>query len=98
MDEVRIHRRKRVAYVNGVPHRLTPEEYDLMTALGIMDNRLASYEVLLDVMNEGKAKSRDDMNALRLRIGRMRLKIGPEVLICKREFGYILSGDVRFIG
>ena len=93
MDEVRIHRKRRTVYVNGIPHKLSQEEYDLVTAMGIMDNRLAPYDVLLDVMNDGRS-----MNALRLSVGRLRLKVGPQVLECKREFGYILSGDVRFIG
>jgi DNA-binding response OmpR family regulator len=98
MDEIRIHRRKRVTYVNGSPVKLTQEEYDLMTTLGIMDNRLVPTDVLLDVMCEGRVQIPADKVVLLGKVYRLRKKIGPEVIRSKFDLGYILSGDVQFIG
>ncbi len=98
MDEIRIHRRKRVAYVNGIPHRLTQEEYDLMTALGIMDNRLVPTDVLLDVMCEGREQIPADKVVLLGKVYRLRKRFGPDVIRNSRGYGYVLAGDVRFIG
>lgn len=88
---IRIHRSKPVVYVEGKPVKLTRREHLLLTVLGMMDNKLVAYDVLLDVVP-------DNLNALRLRVGRLKQKVGPDSLVCKREFGYILSGNVRFCG
>src|SRR5690242_14588091 len=98
MDEVRIHRRKRVAYVNGIPHRLSQEEYELITTLGIMDNRLVPHDVLLDVMCEGREKIPADKVVLLGKVCRLRKKIGQDVIRNSHGLGYVLAGDVQFIG
>lgn len=97
MEEIRIHRQKRVVYVNGIPHRLTEEEYNLMVTLGIMDNRLVTTDVLLDVMCEGRVQIPADRDVLMTKVSRLRKRVGP-ALQNHRGRGYMLSGNVQFYG
>lgn len=98
MDEIRIHRKKRVVYVNGTPAKLSQGDYDLITAFGVSDNRLVPHEVLLDVMCEGRVQIPADKYLLQVKVSKLRKRLGADVLQNCRGQGYVLSGDVRFVG
>lgn len=93
-----IHRQERVVYVNGKPVELTRAEHSLLVTLGMMSNRLAPYDLILDIMCEGRVQIPADKEALISQIGKLRKKIGPDVVQTVKGNGYILSGDVRFVG
>jgi DNA-binding response OmpR family regulator len=93
-----IHRSRPLVFVNGAPIRLTPNEHILLTALGMLDNKNASHDVLLDVVCEGRVRIDADMTVLRSRIARLRRKVGQSHIQNNHGQGYILVGDVQFIG
>jgi DNA-binding response OmpR family regulator len=98
MDEIKIHRRKRVVYVNGSPVKLSKDEYELMTTLGIMGNHLVPTDILMDVMCEGQTQIPADKTVLQGKMWRLRKKMATDVLKNSRDLGYVLQGDVQFIG
>jgi DNA-binding response OmpR family regulator len=98
MDEIKIHRRKRVVYVNGSPVKLSRDEYELMTTLGIMGNHLVPTDILMDVMCEGRVQIPADKYLLQVKVSKLRKKMVTDVLKNSRGLGYVLQGDVQFIG
>jgi DNA-binding response OmpR family regulator len=95
---LRIDRRRPLVRIGKRAVRLTKAEYELITALGMMDNKLTPREILLEVVSDGRRSLRSDKNILLLRILRLRRKIGSDRLRCQRQIGYILLGDVQFYG
>lgn len=93
-----IHRSRPLVFVNGAPVRLTPDEHILMIALGMLDNKNAPHDVLLDVVCDGRVRIDADMTVLRSRISRLRRKVGRSRIQSNHGQGYILVGDVQFIG
>jgi DNA-binding response OmpR family regulator len=95
---IRIHRRKPVVVVGSEPVKLTRHEHALMVTLGMMDNRLVTHDVLLDVISEGRAQIPADRNVLHGKIYKLRDKVGAECLQTRQGLGYVLTGAVQFIG
>jgi DNA-binding response OmpR family regulator len=95
---IKIHRSKPFASIDSRSVKLTKSEHALITTLGMMDNKITPHNLLLDVMCENCARIPDDKNALTSLIYRLRKKIGPEYLQCKLNHGYILAGEVHFVG
>jgi DNA-binding response OmpR family regulator len=95
---IKIHRRRPVVRVGERTMKITRVEHALITALGMMDNKVTPREVLLDVMCEGRVQIPADHDVLMTRMSRLKQKIGSERLRCRRQVGYILIGDVQFYG
>lgn len=89
---IQIHRYEPVIRRNGKTVNLTKIEHELLIALGMMDNKLVSQDLLSDVIYA------ENKNVLLLRLTRLRKKIGTKSLKCVRGIGYILTGDVQFYG
>jgi DNA-binding response OmpR family regulator len=94
---LQIHRRRPLVRVGARSVRLTPVEHELIVALGMLDNKLATHQLLLDVMTDGCVQIPADQQVLWNRIDRLRRKIGPEHLRGRPYHGYMLVGDVRFV-
>lgn len=95
---IRIHRRRPVVRLGERAVKLTPAEHELITVLGMMDNKLAPHGLLLDILCEGQVQITADQNVLHNRAVRLRRKIGQRHLQCRKHLGYILVGDVQFYG
>jgi len=95
---IKIHRTKRVVKVDDRPVPLTPGEHELMVVLGMMDNKLASYDLLLLVTCKDRVQIPADKQALISRMFRLKRKLGEQHLECVRQSGYVLKGKVQFIG
>lgn len=93
-----IHRSCPVALIDGKPLRLSAYEHALLTTLGMMDNRTTPHSLLLDAISDGRTRIDADVPVLRTRMSRLRRKIGRLRLQNTRGQGYILVGDVQFVG
>lgn len=82
-------RRKEVA-VRGVPVQLSPLEYRLLAYLLHHRGRVVTHQELEE--NVYGSDDPHDSNALEVLVGRVRKKLGPELIGTKRGFGYIVPG------
>lgn len=84
------HRRK-VVTVNGTPVDLTPLELRLLSCFVLRPEAVVSASELLDqIYGHDHDK---DANVLEALLGRLRRKIGPEVIATRRGQGYFLKVD-----
>jgi hypothetical protein len=96
---IKVHRRKRVAHVQGVGTvALTSGEYLLMTAFGMMGDKLVSYELLADVALEYPCRTPGDLDIIWQRIYRLKRKLGLDFVKCNKQQGYRLIVPVEFTG
>ena len=96
---IRIHRRRPYVRIGERAVKLTPAEHELITALGMMDNKLTPHQLLLDIMCADQARQIPaDKQTMQQKLARLRKKIGRDRLQCQRHQGYILLGDVQFYG
>ena len=95
---IQIHRSEPLTYVEDKPVKLTPAEHRMLITLGMMDNRIAPFDLLLDVKCEDRVQVPSDRQALASTLHRLRKKIGSNRLLCVKHRGYMLLGHVRFIG
>ena len=79
--------------VEGRPMKLTPLEYRLVSYL--MHNRgvIVSRETLAEMIYF--RDSEPDSNAIEVLVGRLRRKIGIDLIKTKRGFGYFIPEDVN---
>ncbi|HRO14346.1 MAG TPA: response regulator transcription factor [Paracoccus sp. (in: a-proteobacteria)] len=80
---------RRTAAVDGVPVTLTPMEFRLLAHLMTNRDRPVSASELREHLNGGEDWS--DGNAVVAMIMRMRRKLGSEVILTRRGFGYQLG-------
>ncbi len=95
---IRIHRSRPIVFVEDQAICLTKDEHTLLTALGMMDNKTAPHSLLLEVMCEGRTQIQADATVLRTKIARLRKKVGRDHLQNNHGQGYLLIGEVQFIG
>ena len=95
---IQIHRAKPIVHIDQKAVKLTRDEHRLLTLLGMMDNRLTPQSFLMDVLLDGRKPLPGDRYLLWQKISRLRRKIGAEYVQVNRFHGYILKGDVQFIG
>jgi DNA-binding winged helix-turn-helix (wHTH) protein len=93
---IKIHPRRPLARVDQDYVKLSRAEYTLISALGMMDNKLVPHQLLLDIMFEDQVQIPADKDRLLQRMSRLRRKIGRDRLKCLRRQGYMLVGDVQF--
>jgi DNA-binding response OmpR family regulator len=78
---------------DGIPLALTPQEYRLLSYLMHHAGRVVPHAELLDQLYAGvEAK---DVNAIEVLVGRVRRKVGPDVIETRRGFGYIVDAGPR---
>ncbi len=74
---------------DGVPVNLTPQEYRLMSYLMLHAGRVVSHTELIEQLYAHDSDK--DANAIEVLIGRVRRKIGLDVIETRRGFGYIIN-------
>lgn len=94
---IRIHRSKPFVHVDQRRVRLSRAEHLLLTTLGMMDNKIMPMDLLLKTALTHPVTIDADRSLILQRISRLRRKIGPDHLQ-RLPHGYILVGDVTFIG
>ncbi len=77
--------------VDGVPVNLTPQEYRLFNYLMHHTRRVVPYTELIEHLYEHD--SGKDANAVEVMIGRVRRKLGANVIETRRGFGYIIEAQ-----
>jgi len=95
---IKIHRQRPVVRIGEQTVKLTRAEHELITVLGMLDNKLVSHQLLLDLLTEGQVQIPEDKEVLCARLARLKRKIGSNRVRCHRHHGYILIGDVQFYG
>jgi len=75
------------------PIKMTPLEYRLLSYLMHNQDRVISQEQLVE--NIYYRDQEPDSNAVEVLIGRLRRKIGNDVIKTRRGFGYFIDGDPR---
>ena len=75
----------------GVPMNLTPQEYRLLSYLMYHAGRVVTHVELIEQLYSHDSDK--ETNAIEVLIGRVRKKIGLEMIETRRGFGYILTQD-----
>jgi two-component system OmpR family response regulator len=87
--EITLDERQMKVSVRGVPVALSPLEYRLVAYLLLHHGRVVpQHELEENVYGHGEEH---DSNALEVLIGRVRKKLGSDVIETRRGFGYIVS-------
>jgi len=74
---------------DGVPLNLTPQEYRLMSYLMLHAGRVVSHAELIEQLYAHNSDK--DANAIEVLIGRVRRKVGLDVIETRRGFGYVIN-------
>jgi two-component system OmpR family response regulator len=77
--------------VGGVPKNLSPQEYRLLSYLMHHAGRVVSQMELTEHLYAQDFER--DSNAVEVLVGRVRRKLGVDVIETRRGFGYIVAGD-----
>lgn len=77
--------------VDGVPKTLTPQEYRLLLYLMLHCDRVVSQQELAEHM-QGEHEQRES-NAVEVLVGRLRRKLGGNLIETRRGFGYIVASE-----
>ena len=86
-----IDQRRKSVTADGVPVELTPLEFSLLCCFELRPGENISASELLDqVYGHGSEK---DANVLEALLGRLRRKIGSDVILTRRGQGYFLRVD-----
>jgi two-component system, OmpR family, response regulator len=75
---------------DGVPLNLTPQEYRLLSYLMLHAGRVVPPTELLEQLYSDDDR---DSNAIEVIVGRVRRKVGAELIETRRGFGYIILKD-----
>lgn len=76
---------------DGVPVNLTPQEYRLMSYLMHHAGRIVPHNELIEQLYSHDSDR--DANAIEVLIGRVRRKIGLDVIETRRGFGYVIHKE-----
>lgn len=88
VGDVRLDERQKKVSVGGMPLSLSPLEYRLVAYLILHRGRVVSQQELVEnVYGEDELH---DSNALEVLIGRVRRKLGSELIETRRGFGYLV--------
>lgn len=87
--DITLDERQRKVSVRGVPRSLTPLEYRLIAYLLLHRGRVVSQQELLEnVYGDDDAH---ESNALEVLVGRVRKKLGADLIETRRGFGYLVA-------
>jgi DNA-binding response OmpR family regulator len=75
--------------VNGVPKNLSPQEYRLVSYLMLHAGRVVPQSELSEHLHA--PDSEPDSNAVEVLVGRVRRKLGVDLIRTRRGFGYIIE-------
>lgn len=75
----------------GVPINLPPQEYRLLAYLAHQRGRVVSRMEIIDHLYHQDFER--DSNSVEVLVGRIRRRIGDEIIKTRRGFGYYLEGD-----
>jgi len=78
---------------NGRPLKVTPLEYRLLSYLLHHRGEVVGQQTLAE--NIYFRDQEPDSNAIEVLVGRLRRKIGPDIIQTKRGFGYLIPEDVH---
>ena len=76
---------------SGVPLNLTPQEYRLLSYLIYHAGRVVAHGELIEQLYSHDSDK--ESNAVEVLIGRVRRKIGMDIIETRRGFGYLLAKD-----
>jgi DNA-binding response OmpR family regulator len=89
---LRFDTRNKTVAVNGVPKSLTPMEYRCLHYLALHGNRVVSQMELTEQLYAQDFER--ESNSVEVLIGRLRKKLGADIIKTKRGFGYTIPlGD-----
>ncbi|MCB1742400.1 MAG: response regulator transcription factor [Gammaproteobacteria bacterium] len=88
---LRLDTRHKSVSLDGEPVSLTPMEYRCLSYLAIHADRVISQMELTEQLYAQDFER--DSNSVEVLIGRLRKKLGPELIRTRRGFGYTLSQD-----
>jgi DNA-binding response OmpR family regulator len=89
VGEVTLDERQKRVSIRGTPVALTPLEYRLVAYLLLHCGRVVSQQELIEnVYGEGEIQ---DTNVLEVLIGRVRRKLGTDLIETRRGFGYLIA-------
>ncbi|HEY0330394.1 MAG TPA: response regulator transcription factor [Rhodopseudomonas sp.] len=91
VGEVTLDERQMKVDVGGVPVNLSPLEYRLIAFLFLHRGRVVSQAELSE--NIYGNEDAHDSNAIEVLIGRVRRKLGSELIETRRGFGYLVAGS-----
>jgi DNA-binding response OmpR family regulator len=78
--------------LDGIPVHLSPQEYRLLSVLLHRKGDVVSQgELAEQIYGEGIER---DTNAVEVLIGRLRRKLGPDLIQTRRGFGYLVAGPM----
>ncbi|MFT4014772.1 MAG: response regulator transcription factor [Paracoccus sp. (in: a-proteobacteria)] len=78
---------------NGVPLPLTPQEYRLLAYLAHQKGRVVSQ---LEIVEHLYAQDYErESNSVEVLVGRVRRRVGPDIIQTRRGFGYVLGSDAE---
>jgi DNA-binding response OmpR family regulator len=76
---------------NGVPVPLTPQEYRLVSYLAHQRGRVVSQ---IEITEHLYAQDFErDSNSIEVLVGRVRKRLGSDIIVTRRGFGYAIGGD-----
>lgn len=78
---------------DGVPLALTPQEYKLVAYLVLHNGRVVPQLELTEHIYS--RESERDTNSIEVLVGRVRRRLGADVIKTRRGFGYIIEGRER---
>jgi two-component system, OmpR family, response regulator len=91
--DVTLDERQMKIFVHGVPVSLSPLEYRLAAYLLLHRGRVVSQQELSEsIYGQGDAH---DSNAIEVLIGRVRRKLGADLIETRRGFGYLVPEPAR---
>ena len=92
LGDISIDERQMKVCLRGIPIALSPLEYKVVAYLLLHRGRVVSQHELIE--NVYGQDDTHDSNALEVLIGRVRKKLGSELIETRRGFGYLVSEQV----
>jgi DNA-binding response OmpR family regulator len=91
IDDVVLDTRTMQVSRDGVPLNLTPQEYKLFAYLAHQRGRVVSQLELTEHIYAQDFER--DSNSIEVLVGRVRRRVGGDLIKTRRGFGYVLGGD-----
>jgi two-component system, OmpR family, response regulator len=76
---------------NGIPVPLTPQEYRLVSYLAHQRGRVVSQIEITEHLYSQDFER--DSNSIEVLVGRVRKRLGSDIIVTRRGFGYAIGGD-----
>lgn len=93
IGDVKLDPRQMRVTIKGVPKTLTPQEYRLLSYLMHHSDRIVSQQELAEHL-QGEYEHRES-NAVEVLVGRLRRKLGGNLIETRRGFGYMIANQAE---